>query len=581
LRRNGEVIAFAQISYKDLDASSTESLLLRVCSGCTANENALTPSNAPSAKQRAREPGMWWLTAALVSPFLVVVTLLWQARRGEESRRVTEERVLADYGAIAVRHVLDGADGALHMRQLVPGFDILTQARGHKEHEHTSPAVLLRHRGDSMAPSLLRHARTAFRLEVPGRALAIAGEPYTDEERESIITHILAVAADTMNEPHRLVVDSTAGRVRLFALWLARGHRPEMPQTIYGIESSVSAVGEVFEDILRTQPLLYSSLVEPPYTTATIRVGVSTAKGTLVWQNGSDSLAIPRATDTLPPYLGGLQVHVSPGPQLATALRMGRLPKLYVPLLIGLLVLSLTLAALAVVQVGRAREVARLRQQFVANVSHELRTPLTQVSMFAEMLAEGRVRSDAERTHYARVIQRESKRLATLVAGVLRFSRQQHGGLNRERVDLRSEVDDAVQFFSPIAKGSSRIFVDGARDLITNADRDAVRQMLFNLLDNAAKYGPDGQRITITTQREGPDVVITVIDQGSGIPPGDRKRVFEPYVRLDRVGAPARAGAGIGLSLVSDLVSAHGGRVWIADGPGGGTAVSFTIPSIP
>jgi signal transduction histidine kinase len=111
-------------------------------------------------------------------------------------------------------------------------------------------------------------------------------------------------------------------------------------------------------------------------------------------------------------------------------------------------------------------------------------------------------------------------------------------------------------------------------------DPGALRQILLNLLDNAVKYGPHGQTIVVRVVRGGDEVVLSVDDEGPGIPPPDRRRVFDPFERLDRRGAPKTSGAGIGLAVVRDLVIAHAGRVWIEDAPGEGARVGIALRAV-
>ena len=116
-------------------------------------------------------------------------------------------------------------------------------------------------------------------------------------------------------------------------------------------------------------------------------------------------------------------------------------------------------------------------------------------------------------------------------------------------------------------------------DLTARIDPAAFRQVMLNLFDNAVKFGPRGQTVRVNVAEQNGSVAISVTDQGRGIPERERRRVFDAYTRLDTVGQPAVAGAGIGLSVVQDLVTAHGGRIWIDTPPGGvGTRVVFTVP---
>jgi len=138
-----------------------------------------------------------------------------------------------------------------------------------------------------------------------------------------------------------------------------------------------------------------------------------------------------------------------------------------------------------------------------------------------------------------------------------------------------------LEIFAPLAR-SRRLTLQQELDLgvSVHADRDALRQIFLNLLDNAAKYGPAGQTITVTMQVVKPGTVrVAVEDQGPGIPEADRDRVWEPYVRLNRKIDSSTGGSGIGLSVVRELIQMHGGRTWMEPGPGGvGTRVVVELP---
>jgi signal transduction histidine kinase len=273
-------------------------------------------------------------------------------------------------------------------------------------------------------------------------------------------------------------------------------------------------------------------------------------------------------------------------PELASQLIVGGLPRSRLPLLGAVFVLTAGLLAVALRQLYRQQELARLRTEFVSGVSHELRTPLAQIRWFAELLHLGKLRSDEERSRSAGIIDQEARRLTYLVENVLNFSRAEKG-TNRvtpEPLDLDTEIRDAVEMFTPLARSRRMTLRAVPSGLTVTADRNALRQILLNLLDNAAKYGPAGQTITVGSQTspamEAPRVRIWVEDEGPGIPPGDRVRVWEPYVRLTRASESATGGSGIGLSVVRELVALQHGASWIeAAGAGGGARVVIELPS--
>jgi signal transduction histidine kinase len=223
-----------------------------------------------------------------------------------------------------------------------------------------------------------------------------------------------------------------------------------------------------------------------------------------------------------------------------------------------------------------------MRSEFIAGVSHELRTPLTQIRMFAETLLLDRVRSEEERRRSLTIIDQETRRLAQLVENVLQFSRGERGTLSvtPREANIGALVRGTVETFEPIAKGRGvTIDVDATDDVIAHVDDDAIRQIVLNLLDNAVKYGPDGQQVKVDVTRSGGAVRIAVDDEGPGVPAKDRRRVWRRYERLERERSRAIAGAGIGLAIVRELVELHGGKTWVEEGSRGGARFVVEIPS--
>jgi len=245
------------------------------------------------------------------------------------------------------------------------------------------------------------------------------------------------------------------------------------------------------------------------------------------------------------------------------------------------LVLTLAMGAAALIQLRREQQLARLRQDFVSSVSHELRTPLAQIRMFAELLDEGKLRTDSERDRSTRVINREARRLTHLVEKILQFSRLERASvdLKVERLDVVQTVAEVIEGFRPLAAARDAHVVSEIEDgLWVRADRDAVSQLLLNLLDNAVKYGPSGQTVTVAAAQVGHGMRLSVVDEGPGIPAHDRDHIWEPYRRLEREVNGEVTGSGIGLAVVRELVEEHGGRCWLEEAPTGGAAFVIELP---
>ncbi len=227
----------------------------------------------------------------------------------------------------------------------------------------------------------------------------------------------------------------------------------------------------------------------------------------------------------------------------------------------GLLV-ALALAGLLLL--AHARRLMRTRTLFLTGVSHELRTPLTQVLMYAELL--DRPELDTARRHKAQqVILRESRRLVHMIENVLLFAR---GGsrlpLNPRPVSLASVVRDVSDDLGALlARHDAGIATSLDEDAWVVADVGALRQILVNLVDNAVRYGPRGQTVRITVERQADRAAMVVTDEGPGIAAAQREAAWRPFVRLHATGE----GTGIGLSLVRQLADAMGGGARFLDRP--------------
>jgi len=360
------------------------------------------------------------------------------------------------------------------------------------------------------------------------------------------------------------------------------------PVVAYGYATDPRTyLGPTFSLIHTRNALLPPSLLRETSPDSILSIAVTTIDGSEIYRSSGQFAKAHSAADTLEPNFGRLVMHVGLRPEVASQLIVGGLPRSRLPLLAGVFVLTAGLLGVAWRQLHRQQELARLRTEFVSGVSHELRTPLAQIRWFAELLHMGKLRSDEERERSAGIIDQEARRLTYLVENVLNFSRAEKGTnrITPTSLDLDTEMRDAVEMFTPLAR-SRRMSVrlSSPSGLTVSADRDALRQILLNLLDNAAKYGPPGQTITVggaaAPATNGSRVRFWVEDEGPGIPAADRDRVWEPYVRLNRSAESATGGSGIGLSVVRELVGLHGGAAWIESaGASGGARVVVELPA--
>ncbi len=229
---------------------------------------------------------------------------------------------------------------------------------------------------------------------------------------------------------------------------------------------------------------------------------------------------------------------------------------------------------------------AERRSRFAASVSHELKTPLTSIRMYAEMLRDGLVPNERKREEYYHTITDESERLSRLIDNVLDFSRLEKGEYEADAHPgaIVPVVREAVAKLGPHAERQGfRLALEADDDLPeVSFDRDAIIQVVFNLVDNALKYARSATRkeiiVSCRTGTGNPSsVAISVRDFGPGVPRADLARIFEPFFRREDELTRATKGTGIGLALVKELVESQGGRIRAENAEDGGFRVTVRL----
>jgi two-component system phosphate regulon sensor histidine kinase PhoR len=217
----------------------------------------------------------------------------------------------------------------------------------------------------------------------------------------------------------------------------------------------------------------------------------------------------------------------------------------------------------------RLRQLENVRKEFVANVSHELRTPLSMIKGYAE-------------SRFLQIIDKHADRLTYLIEDLLTISQLEGGriAMNLQRVELRKAADRVIADLR-LRAAKKKVGVENQVDggLCAQADADRLQQVLFNLVENAIKYGRGGGRVSIGSAAL-PDgqIEMWVRDDGPGIPPEARERVFERFFRADKARSRETGGTGLGLAIVKHIVQAHGGKVWVESELGQGATFFFTLP---
>jgi signal transduction histidine kinase len=259
-------------------------------------------------------------------------------------------------------------------------------------------------------------------------------------------------------------------------------------------------------------------------------------------------------------------------------------------LTLGLLIIVLLLAIgigswLIVTDLNRQLTLARQKTDFVSNVSHELKTPLTSIRMFSELLAEGRVTDRAKQRSYLGIITAETARLTRLINNVLDFARIERGEKKYtfQQCDLLNVVRETADAYRPHLEAGGFQFACELPDapVFVNGDRDALAQVVVNLLSNAEKYSDSRKEVVLRVEARTsplPYVEVKVQDRGLGVPKGCEERIFEQFYRAHDSLSNGIQGSGLGLTLARQIARAHRGEVIYEPRDGGGSCFTMRMP---
>jgi two-component system OmpR family sensor kinase len=228
----------------------------------------------------------------------------------------------------------------------------------------------------------------------------------------------------------------------------------------------------------------------------------------------------------------------------------------------------------------RARAEER-RRQFLADASHELRTPLASIRGYAELFRLGAVRDRRALARAMERIESEAARMGVLVDDLLLLARlDELPAAPRTRIDLTALVEHRVNDARATAPDRPIVF-EAADAVEVFGDADGIGQVIANLLTNALIHTPPDARVRVTVGLRDGEAIVTVEDEGPGIPPGTEEQVFERFWRADGGRARGPGGSGLGLSIVREIVANHHGSVRAARRPGGGAVFTVRLPAAP
>ena len=428
--------------------------------------------------------------------------------------------------------------------------------------------------------NFLRHEANVLQSAVESQARATddlrAGAdllPTTPEIEESIAQELRADASSTIDvqlKPMvgRLATDSHLVLYRTVTIreeMYRQGLILDVPSLVGWASERVLADGELAAPVRVTPAGVVST---PPLTSAVTRV----------------------ASDRWPAGYSYRHTFAEPFAVVSANVFLEQLPEVREPF--NLTNLSLLLAFAATFglfalyrMVAVVVTYAERRNNFVSAVTHELKTPLTAIRMYGEMLRDDMVPEESKRRRYYETITAETERLTRLVQNVLELSQleQKKRPMKMEVGDVVPVVREAINLIGPYAeKAGFTLRLEAGEDLPpVRFDRDALKQVLFNLVDNALKYSRHAadKEIALSCLAGGDRVVVKVVDRGPGVPRRHLKKIFQPFYRAENELTRRSKGTGLGLALVRGLVEQMGGSVAGANGEAGGFEVAVALPA--
>jgi signal transduction histidine kinase len=518
----------------------------------------------------------WTLPLLLAAGTVMFAGLCLELLQLSRSQKRIAQQVLEDHARAAAWRFATAYVSQINL-SLSPAFGGLTRAP-------LPPAALeqLARSAREVLPcqdSVADRARIHFRRDLPDGKLVLDTGARPDSVLQFYVDSLSQMMV-AMNDDGFLVKGfrRAKGETRLLVTHRVRDRQGRLVGML-GFETCRSGLDRLFGAVFNQADLL------PPFLTG----GNSNSKmlSIVVFRPGSgDTIyaSTPHYSshEASQASLGilGLRYQAALNP-VRTDLLLANLPPSRMPQVAALLLVTAGLLAATFGLMIRERRLVRIRTDFLASVSHELRTPLSQVLLFVETLERGKARTQQERDLALGVIGHEARRLLHLVQNVLYLTQTERarGPIATSGRLLAPLVRDVVSGYAPLAADRDvafRVQIDEA--LAVRANQDAIRQVLINLLDNAVKFGPVGQEITVRATRENGVVHLAVEDQGEGVAPRHRAHIWRPFYRAEARTNDA-PGSGIGLAIVADLTARQGGRVRYEPAQPRGARFIITLPA--
>lgn len=549
-----------------------------------------------------------WPFGLLLASLCLTTYAVFAAQRAEGSSSLLAERTLRDYSAFAswsyAQHLQESMRAIardrlgtvnhgdmLHMATEVPDADYLAHVMPYYESCHCHkprigplPEVFFYFR---MGDKRLREAvnthpspREGWEIDrmmvSPTPSYAFTG--YGDPDNGIVVDRLSRMARDHPDREHgfSFFVAPLSIGPRLVAYTLMPTARGDT--MVYGVQYNGEGVRSILRDVYDNSELLPDALISGRPNREIIDIAITDDQGSRIFSPTSTRGELPKAETSLGLRFANLKVHAGIKPEFAGTLIVGGLPESRLPQLLALLGLAAALTIVAVMQLRREAELSSMRSTWISSVSHELRTPLAQIRLYLDTVRLGRTTEASQQEWALSKVDRETTRLHHLVENVLRFSQVgQIPGVTPRPTDVTAETQRIVDEFKPlVAVRKVSIETRLAPVPPLSLAPDSLRHVLLNLLDNAVKYGPDGQTITVSLAATANDVQLVVSDQGRGVPASERDEIWRAFSRGQA--GQETTGSGIGLSIVHDVVAKHGGRAWVDSPATGGARFTISFP---